>query len=363
MDTKSPIILILFFAIPALCTNPPEPDYCDPSIGPEVRFPFRLADRSPNRRGYPGFDLYCNSDNQTILNLPESGDFVVDHIDYSAQALLINDPDSCLPARILNFSLSGSRFRGINTRNFTFLNCSSDYSPARFMPLLCLSGRNYTVVAVNSHLPAASAEVPPGCRRISSALVPMQWTVSPFYWSSMDLMDDLELVWSQPECWRCESEDGVCGLRRGAKYGIIVGVGIPGLVCIIGLACYACGIVRASTLRRQLNSDLPNTFSDQWPTIRSVNGLDRPTIESYPTTILGESRRLPKPSDGTCPICLSDYQPKETLRSIPECNHYFHAECIDEWLKLNRSCPLCRKSPESTSPCSSSPSILVHPQI
>ncbi|CAA0820470.1 RING/U-box superfamily protein [Striga hermonthica] len=153
------------------------------------------------------------------------------------------------------------------------------------------------------------------------------------------------------------------GLSRGAKYGIIVGVGIPGLVCIIGLACYACGIVRASTLRRQLNSDLPNTFSDQWPTIRSVNGLDRPTIESYPTTILGESRRLPKPSDGTCPICLSDYQPKETIRSIPECNHYFHAECIDEWLKLNRSCPLCRKSPESTSPCSSSPSILVHPQI
>lgn len=143
------------------------------------------------------------------------------------------------------------------------------------------------------------------------------------------------------------------GLPRSAKYGIIIGVGIPGLVCIIGLACYACGLIRAFNLRRQLNSDLPTIVFDQRPTIRSTSGLDKPTIDSYPTTVLGESRRLPKPSDGTCPICLSDYQPKETLRSIPECNHYFHADCIDEWLKLNGSCPLCRNSPESSigTPC------------
>ncbi|CAA0812090.1 RING/U-box superfamily protein [Striga hermonthica] len=380
MDTKSPIILTLLFIVPALSANPPRPDYCDPSNGPEVRFPFRLADRAPGRRGYPGFDLYCNSDNQTILRLPESGEFLVDHIDYSAQAVFINDPDSCLPARILNFSLSGSRFRGVYTRNYTFLNCSTDYvdyTEARFMPLMCLSGRNYTVVAASSR---TTAEVPPTCRRIASVLVPMRWTVSNFYWSSMDLMEDLELVWSDPECWGCENEGGICGLNgdsgldigcfrpaksrglpRGARYGLIIGVGIPGLVCIIGLACYACGMLRNVAHRRQLNSDLPVTFSDQRPSIRSASGLDQPTIESYPTKVLGESLRLPKPSDGTCPICLSDYQAKETLRSIPECNHYFHADCIDEWLKLNGTCPLCRNSPDSTTPCSSSLSISSSP--
>ncbi|KAL0331094.1 UNVERIFIED_CONTAM: putative RING-H2 finger protein ATL69 [Sesamum angustifolium] len=138
------------------------------------------------------------------------------------------------------------------------------------------------------------------------------------------------------------------GLPRSAKYGIIVGVGIPGLVCIIGLVCYACGMVRAFNIQRRLNSGLPTVVSDQRPTIRSASGLDRPTIESYPTTVLGESRRLPEPNDGTCPICLSEYQPKETLRSLPECNHYFHANCIDEWLKLNGTCPLCRNSPDSS---------------
>lgn len=117
--------------------------------------------------------------------------------------------------------------------------------------------------------------------------------------------------------------------------------------------CYACGMIRALRIRRRLDSELPTTIPDQRPVIRSVNGLDRPTIESYPTTVLGESRRLPKPTDLCCPICLSDYQPKETIRSIPECNHFFHADCIDEWLKLNGSCPLCRNSPLSSvaTPC------------
>lgn len=118
-------------------------------------------------------------------------------------------------------------------------------------------------------------------------------------------------------------------------------------------------MIRDYNIRRHLISDLPSTITDQRPVIRSVSGLDRPTIESYPMTVLGESRRLPKMSDVTCPICLSDYQPKETLRSIPDCNHYFHVGCIDEWLKLNGTCPLCRNSPcfsNSTSSSTSSPS-------
>lgn len=30
-----------------------------------------------------------------------------------------------------------------------------------------------------------------------------------------------------------------------------------------------------------------------------------------------------------CSICLGEYQPQDVLRSIPDCNHYFHASCID----------------------------------
>lgn len=145
------------------------------------------------------------------------------------------------------------------------------------------------------------------------------------------------------------------GLPRSAKYGIVIGVGIPGLLCIIGLSCYLCGRIRVYRRRRQYpNTQLTRIISPQ----RSIFavGLDGPTIQSYPKTLLGESGRLPKPTDNICPICLSEYQPKEELRTIPECNHYFHADCIDEWLKLNGTCPLCRNSPDGSALVTPSPS-------
>ncbi|KAG8390406.1 hypothetical protein BUALT_Bualt01G0080000 [Buddleja alternifolia] len=80
----------------------------------------------------------------------------------------------------------------------------------------------------------------------------------------------------------------------------------------------------------------------------TISGLDGSTIESYPKTVLGESCRFSKPENNTCSICLSEYMSKETLRSILECQHCFHAECIDEWLRLNPSCSVCRNSPMST---------------
>lgn len=133
---------------------------------------------------------------------------------------------------------------------------------------------------------------------------------------------------------------------------------------MIGLACYTCRKIKIARQQRRLHG-LPTTTFDRQLVVRAISGLDLPTIESYPKTVLGQSCRLPNPSDDTCSVCLSDYQPKEILKSIPECNHYFHATCIDEWLKLNGTCPLCRKSPEisssptpasSTSLSSSSPS-------
>ncbi|WCJ22408.1 RING/U-box superfamily protein [Euphorbia peplus] len=75
-------------------------------------------------------------------------------------------------------------------------------------------------------------------------------------------------------------------------------------------------------------------------------GLDANTIESYKKVTLGESMRLPEGrSDNTCAICLSEYHSQDIVRCIPECNHFFHVDCIDEWLRLNNSCPVCRKSP------------------
>ena len=128
-------------------------------------------------------------------------------------------------------------------------------------------------------------------------------------------------------------------------------MGVPALVAIFGLICYFFSKTRNDNHRQSI--DLFSIAITPQPP--STTGLDRPTIESYPKILLGESCKLPN-GDPTCAICLSDYKPKEEVRSIPACNHYFHVDCIDAWLKLNATCPVCRNSPESSSlvtPCSS----------
>ncbi|KAL6544279.1 hypothetical protein OROGR_010776 [Orobanche gracilis] len=45
--------------------------------------------------------------------------------------------------------------------------------------------------------------------------------------------------------------------------------------------------------------------------------------------------------DAVCCICLAKYVNNDELRELP-CFHFFHKECVDKWLKINASCPLCK---------------------
>lgn len=44
-----------------------------------------------------------------------------------------------------------------------------------------------------------------------------------------------------------------------------------------------------------------------------------------------------------CLVCQFEYQEKESVRILP-CGHYFHQECIDQWLLAKDFCPYCRQS-------------------
>ena len=43
-----------------------------------------------------------------------------------------------------------------------------------------------------------------------------------------------------------------------------------------------------------------------------------------------------------CSICLKIVT--KELEVKLECSHYFHRECITEWVKLSNDCPYCRSS-------------------
>lgn len=48
-----------------------------------------------------------------------------------------------------------------------------------------------------------------------------------------------------------------------------------------------------------------------------------------------------------CAICLSEYEvnAEEEVKEMP-CRHKFHSGCIDKWLRIHGSCPVCRFSME-----------------
>lgn len=155
--------------------------------------------------------------------------------------------------------------------------------------------------------------------------------------------------------------------RVGLGYGIAIAVGILVLVSTIMLASYVCVRVHgrggggaggsgpggAHTVAAVVS---PRVLDDTgtgpggtggW----SVStGLDQATLETYPKLVYSGRQSLPQPaqSDPSCSICLSDYKDGEVLRLLPDCRHVFHATCIDAWLRLHASCPMCRTSPLPT---------------
>ncbi|XP_071708888.1 RING-H2 finger protein ATL52-like [Rutidosis leptorrhynchoides] len=46
--------------------------------------------------------------------------------------------------------------------------------------------------------------------------------------------------------------------------------------------------------------------------------------------------------EGTCAVCLGEFEEDEEVRIMLECAHVFHVSCIDIWLFSHGNCPLCR---------------------
>lgn len=53
-----------------------------------------------------------------------------------------------------------------------------------------------------------------------------------------------------------------------------------------------------------------------------------------------DAANFPEREDAKCVVCLGDYEEGDQLRRLA-CGHQFHVECVDEWLKRHRTCPLC----------------------
>ncbi|CAD8055863.1 unnamed protein product [Paramecium sonneborni] len=52
-------------------------------------------------------------------------------------------------------------------------------------------------------------------------------------------------------------------------------------------------------------------------------------------------RRSPYQDEQSCSICLEPFKPDSIVR-MTYCEHIFHVTCLQNWMKKNKICPLCR---------------------
>lgn len=51
------------------------------------------------------------------------------------------------------------------------------------------------------------------------------------------------------------------------------------------------------------------------------------------------------PYEDTCSICLIDFElGNDSVIKTRSCNHYFHEECIKQWLIIKTTCPNCQNN-------------------
>jgi hypothetical protein len=74
-----------------------------------------------------------------------------------------------------------------------------------------------------------------------------------------------------------------------------------------------------------------------WSDTRGPFPASRVSIEAMPRVAVTKEEVVEK----DCAICLDGYEVGGEAREMP-CKHSFHSGCIERWLGLHGSCPVCR---------------------
>ncbi|KAF4652499.1 hypothetical protein FOL46_009703 [Perkinsus olseni] len=87
------------------------------------------------------------------------------------------------------------------------------------------------------------------------------------------------------------------------------------------------------------SGDVYERLMDLQETLSSRSGLDQATVNRIPTQPATAPREH---NQDQCMICLNDFSPSDPPLRVLPCSHVFHAACIDEWLRRNTDCPICK---------------------
>ncbi|CAL4965985.1 unnamed protein product [Urochloa decumbens] len=129
--------------------------------------------------------------------------------------------------------------------------------------------------------------------------------------------------------------------------GVGVALELAALAAFVVLLRYA-AVLYANHLLATLcvddsDDDLPaaatRSVDDDGGAVRSCassGGLDDTAIARLPCFVSAGATAT------ECAVCLGGVEEGETARALPCCTHAFHVRCVDAWLRLRPTCPVCR---------------------
>jgi len=78
-----------------------------------------------------------------------------------------------------------------------------------------------------------------------------------------------------------------------------------------------------------------------WET--SHRGASPARLAALPSTVFKAG--MYPPEEASCAICMSQYEDGNEIRCLPcHVKHHYHKQCVDDWLKINATCPTCRRN-------------------
>ncbi|MCE3050712.1 hypothetical protein HAX54_047929 [Datura stramonium] len=131
-------------------------------------------------------------------------------------------------------------------------------------------------------------------------------------------------------------------------YGLIFSLGILIILIVMTYTSYLCIRMRSrNNPTTTVITTTATTTTMENGLIFIQQGLDEATLRSYPKLLYSQvkAHKGDFASSSGCSICLADYKDNDVLRLLPYCGHLFHLMCIDTWLRLHPTCPICRNSP------------------
>lgn len=135
-----------------------------------------------------------------------------------------------------------------------------------------------------------------------------------------------------------------------------IGYAMPFILCATVCCCLPCiihvlGFREDQSQTRGASSEVINSLPTykfkEKKTSESNGNKDGNEVDSESSGEGGfiaagtAKERLISGEDANCSICLGKYKDNDDLREL-SCTHCFHVECVDKWLKINASCPLCK---------------------